>query len=81
MTQYFYGTRDMSRRAGRAINTAVQWDQVLPEPDIVLFNGNKPSKGWTLATWKTFAESRREPLRTDLLNVLETIEQESKQQR
>ncbi|MGP5700722.1 hypothetical protein ACTXPA_17615 [Glutamicibacter arilaitensis] len=74
MTEYFYGTRDMARRLDRAINVAVQWDKVLPEADVVLYSGTKPSKGWSLSTWRDFASSRREPLRTDLLTVIEHLE-------
>lgn len=36
----------------------------------------RPAAGWTLATWREWAEKRRSPLREDVLAVLDELERE-----
>jgi len=47
----------------------------MPEPEVVMVSG-RPSEGWTLATWREVAATRRQSLQQDLLAAIEELEAE-----
>jgi len=47
----------------------------MPDPEVVMVSG-RPSEGWTLATWREVAATRRQSLQQDLLTAIEELEAE-----
>jgi len=47
----------------------------MPEPEVVMVSG-RPSEGWSLATWREVAATRRQSLQQDLLAAIEELEAE-----
>lgn len=73
MTEFYYGVQEMARKANRSASSGQQWYRNMPPAEAVMVS-KRSAAGWTLETWKEFAESRQEPLRGDLLKTIETLE-------
>lgn len=76
MTQFLYTAGYVMRRAGRKSPSAgVQLQRHLPSPEGVLVS-DRAAAAWTLKTWRSVAQTRRLPLREDLLATLDELEEE-----
>ena len=75
-TTFYYTASQMMSQAGRkSPNAAHQMVDYMPVPDAVLV-APRPTKAWTLTTWRTFARTRSQPLQDDLLNTIERLHRE-----
>lgn len=75
-TTFYYTASQMMSQAGRkSPNAAHQMVDYMPAPDAVLV-APRPTKAWTLSTWRTFARTRSQPLQDDLLTTIERLHRE-----
>lgn len=76
MRVLFYSASYVLRRAGRLSPASqARAHEQLPAPEVVLVSG-KSGAGWSLPTWREFANARRESLRVDLLRTIDELEAE-----
>lgn len=77
--KFFYTLVEMGREVGRSASAARQWANTLPVPDAVIPSASSETAGWTLDTWRSFAETRTEnrnngALKADMLAAIQRLE-------
>lgn len=78
MLRMFYGIYEMGRAVGRGNSTARQWVPYLNAPDAVMPSPRGDILGWSLDSWRSFADSRENAqLRSDMLKAIERLEGEA----
>lgn len=78
-TSFYYTAPQMMAQAGRTSpNAAHQVAEYMPTPDALIV-APRPTKAWSLATWRAFARTRIQPLQDDLLATIERLQQEERE--